>query len=294
MAEKTLKGDFIVLDLSPNGGGQLHLRNNSNDNKIFLEGFSSDGKGHASEILITGNSAQPLPNFTVVAEQSVIQCHQSVIRGTVIAFSLNPNGGGQLHLRNNSNDNRVYLQGVSANGITHADEIIISGVSAQNLPLFSVLADQTRFFGDIEATGDIRLTNADCAEDFDISDAEQIEPGTVMVLGTDGKLEKSQKAYDKRVAGVISGAGDYKPGIVLDKQQAQNGRKPVALLGKVFCKVDARYGGIEIGDLLTTSDTPGHAMKATDLFKVFGTVIGKALRPLNQGQGLIPILIALQ
>jgi hypothetical protein len=69
---------------------------------------------------------------------------------------------------------------------------------------------------------------------------------------------------------------------------------PVALVGKVYCKVDAHYASIEVGDLLTTSDTPGHAMKATDPLKAFGSVIGKALRPLEAGQGLVPILIALQ
>ena len=65
-------------------------------------------------------------------------------------------------------------------------------------------------------------------------------------------------------------------------------------MGKVYCKVDAQYAPIEVGDLLTTSPTPGHAMKAADPLKGFGSVIGKALRPLNGGQGMIPILIALQ
>ena len=105
-----------------------------------------------------------------------------------------------------------------------------------------------------------------------------------MVLGDDCMLEPSQFAYDRRVAGVISGAGNLKPGIVLDKQAHQANRKPVALLGKVYCKVDAQYGAVEIGDLLTTSPTPGHAMKATDQVKAFGAVIGKALRPLGAGQ----------
>ena len=150
------------------------------------------------------------------------------------------------------------------------------------------------FEGDVEVTGDIRLLNADCAEDFDICDTEQSDPGTVMVVGEEGVLQPSRQAYDKRVAGVISGAGDYKPGIVLDKQQSNNTRKPIALLGKVYCKVDAGHGAIEIGNLLTTSPTPGHAMKADDPLKAFGTVIGKALCPLATGQGLIPILIALQ
>ena len=149
------------------------------------------------------------------------------------------------------------------------------------------------FEGDVQVTGDIRLANADCAEDFDIADAH-IEPGTVMVLGDEGKLYQSHKPYDKRVAGVISGAGDYKPGIVLDKRQSQQPRQPVALLGKVYCKVDAQYAAIEVGDLLTTSATPGHAMKAGEASQAFGSVIGKALRPLHEGQALIPILIALQ
>jgi hypothetical protein len=151
-----------------------------------------------------------------------------------------------------------------------------------------------RFEGDVEVTGDIRLTNADCAEDFDIAGLESVEPGTVMVIDSEGALRESDRAYDKRVAGVISGAGNFKPGIVLDKQESSNNRMPIALLGKVYCKVDAQYGAIEVGDLLTTSSTPGHAMKTCDPLKAFGAVIGKALRPLTEGQGLIPILIALQ
>ena len=151
------------------------------------------------------------------------------------------------------------------------------------------------FRGDVLVTGDIKLTDgADCAEDFDISSAEQIEPGTVMVLNQEGVLQRSQQPYDKRVAGVISGAGGYKPGIVLDRQEMRANRLPVALLGKVYCKVDAQFGAIEVGDLLTTSATPGHAMKAGDPIRAFGTVIGKALRPLHEGQGLIPVLVALQ
>jgi hypothetical protein len=65
-------------------------------------------------------------------------------------------------------------------------------------------------------------------------------------------------------------------------------------MGKVFCKIDARYAPIEAGDLLTTSDTPGHAMKATDPMKAFGTVVGKALGSLENGTGLVPVLVALQ
>ena len=148
--------------------------------------------------------------------------------------------------------------------------------------------------GNLITDGDIVVQNADCAEDFDIPGADLIEPGSVMILGEESALHQSQQAYDKRVAGVVSGAGNYKPGIVLDKRHSQINRIPIALLGKVYCKADARYGSIEVGDLLTTSPSAGYAMKAADPFKAFGAVIGKALRPLKEGQGLIPILIALQ
>jgi hypothetical protein len=148
--------------------------------------------------------------------------------------------------------------------------------------------------GSIFCDGDIVLRNADCAEHFDIAHATEIEPGTVMVINNDGALEQSTQGYDKRVAGVVSGAGDYRPALILDKQDTSDQRMPIALIGKTFCKVDAGEGPIAVGDLLTTSSIPGHAMKAADPGKAFGAVIGKALRPHSSGRGLIPILIALQ
>ena len=143
-------------------------------------------------------------------------------------------------------------------------------------------------------SGDIILRNADCAEDFDLADDEELQPGTVVVIDKDGKVRTSLKAYDRCVAGVMSGSGPYKPGLVLDRRAESPNRKPVALVGKVQCCVDARYGPIDVGDLLTTSDTAGHAMRASDPLKAFGAVIGKALGTLPTGQGLLPILVALQ
>ena len=142
--------------------------------------------------------------------------------------------------------------------------------------------------------GDIILRNADCAEDFDVVVDEKIEPGTVMALDENGRLHPSYHAYDTKVAGIVSGAGDYKPGLLLDKQPDMANRLPIALMGKVFCKVDAQYGSIAVGDLLTTSPTQGFAMKASDPLKAFGAVLGKALKPLTEGSGLIPILVSLQ
>lgn len=171
----------------------------------------------------------------------------------------------------------------------------VSAMSANGTGVFATGGQRAGFFqGNIEVTGDVLLTGADCAEDFDIAAGDSAEPGTLMVLGDCGMLEPSASPYDKRVVGVISGAGNYKPGIVLDKQGSKPSRKPIALVGKVYCKVDARYGAVETGDLLTTSATPGHAMRASDQLKAFGAVVGKALRPLAEGEGLIPIVVALQ
>jgi hypothetical protein len=140
---------------------------------------------------------------------------------------------------------------------------------------------------------DVSISNADCAEEFELAGAGTIEPGTLMSFSMDGTVCPSVEAYDNKVAGVISGAGEYKPGIVLDRRQ-EGHRVPIALVGKVYCKVDANYSAITVGDLLTTSPTAGHAMKATDHLKAFGSVIGKALRPKSEGRGIIPVLVALQ
>ena len=84
------------------------------------------------------------------------------------------------------------------------------------------------------------MSKGDCAEDFDVLESEQSEPGTVMVIEQEGKIATKQYPYDKRVAGVISGAGDYKPGLILDKKQSRYIRKSISLMGKVYCKVDAQ------------------------------------------------------
>ena len=150
------------------------------------------------------------------------------------------------------------------------------------------------FDGDVQVNGDIFLPGADCAEHFDQVQGELCEPGTVMVIEDGGTLRPCDHAYDKKAAGVVSGAGKFRPGIILDKQHSDEHRLPIALIGKVYCKVDAGYSPIGVGDLLTTSSTPGHAMRAEDPAKAFGAVIGKAMGNLASGKGLLPILVALQ
>jgi hypothetical protein len=114
-----------------------------------------------------------------------------------------------------------------------------------------------------------------------------------VVLAGNDSVRVSDQPYDPRVAGVVSGAGSFRPGLILDGQSG-SGRRPLALTGKVWCKVDAEYGAIKLGDLLTTSSTPGHAMRAEQKDRAFGAVIGKALGDFPAGRGILPILVALQ
>jgi hypothetical protein len=142
-------------------------------------------------------------------------------------------------------------------------------------------------------TGDIILKNADCAEEFDCANND-IEPGDVVVLDDGGAVYRSSGPFDKRVVGIVSGAGTYRPGIVLNHRDGDSRRVQVAIAGKAFCKVDAIHSSVGVGDLLTTSPTPGHAMRAVDPLRAFGAIIGKALAPLTGGVGLVPVLVGLK
>jgi len=143
--------------------------------------------------------------------------------------------------------------------------------------------------------GDVILTGADAAEDFEIGEADVDAPaGTVMVIDEIGRLRQSTMAYDRRVAGIISGAGDYRPGVILGRTPAKARNRPIALVGRTYCRVDATAAPIAVGDLLTSSATVGHAMKAEDRSRSHGAILGKALGTLERGFGQIPILVALQ
>ena len=140
--------------------------------------------------------------------------------------------------------------------------------------------------------GDIELIGADCAEDFEMS--EEVAPGSVLTIDEQGLLGPCREAYDRRVVGVVSGAGGHRPGLRLDRGGQDGIRQPIAIAGKVFCYADADNETIGVGDLLTTSATSGHAMKAGDPERAFGAVLGKSLGALSHGRGLLPVLVALQ
>ncbi|MHC4109997.1 MAG: hypothetical protein ACYSUY_02920 [Planctomycetota bacterium] len=145
----------------------------------------------------------------------------------------------------------------------------------------------------LEITG-----GSDMSEQFDVSDGGgQLKPGMVVCIDPDnpGSLVVGKKTYDRTVAGIVSGAGGVKPGMLMSQKGTEaDGEHPVALTGRVYCWVDASNGPIEPGDLLTTSDMAGHAMKVTDYTKAQGAILGKAMSSLEQGKGLVLVLVTLQ
>ncbi len=141
------------------------------------------------------------------------------------------------------------------------------------------------------------IGGSDMAEPFDVKETDAAKAGMVLSIDPEnpGKLKISQKAYDRCVAGIISGAGGVEPGMLMTQSgSVADGDYPVALTGRVYCLADASYGKIHPGDLLTTSNTPGHAMKVTDYNKAQGAVLGKAMTTLDQGQDLVLVLVTLQ
>jgi hypothetical protein len=129
-----------------------------------------------------------------------------------------------------------------------------------------------------------------------VPSSEHLSPGTVVVLDStkSNQVTSSTVSYDTRVAGVIS----EQPGIALGEKSES--KVLVATTGRVRVKVDATKGPIHIGDLLVTSDVPGVAMKSEAVnlggvqFHRPGTLIGKALEPLEKGKGEILVLLSLQ
>ena len=262
-------GSGIALEGESDNGNAIHAVSRTG---LGLLAESTDGRG------VEGRSET---NFGVRAVSTKsVGLRATSVEGRGIEALAERDGIG-LVAQSVSGDG---VFGISQNGI---------GLHGKGGKLAGQFEGDVQITGALSVAGDVVLTGGDCAEHFDVMRDALCDPGTVMAIGFGGALDASTKAYDNKVAGVVSGAGSFRPAIILDKRQRNDNRPPVALAGKVYCKVDAQYASIEIGDILTTSDTLGHAMKASDPARSFGAVVGKALGPLSEGRGNIPILVTL-
>jgi hypothetical protein len=263
--------------------GQVEVVDDTGNITVTLSGKGGDaflgGRGQNGAIFLSNRGGNATIALSAATPNILLRTPDG--KDTVII-----NGDGNLRLNDSTGRNKIIINGDGANitvgGNGSDGDVVMKNGDGK---------DTIRLDG---GAGDILLLNGDCAEDFDVADSTDLEAGDVTVFSEAASLCKSQQPYDKRVAGVVAGARESRPGIVLGRDRSRHNRLPVALIGKVYCKVDAQFGSIAIGDLLTTSPTPGHAMKASDPLQAFGAVIGKALEPWRGGRGMIPILVALQ
>jgi hypothetical protein len=312
---RTTDGDLRVrvannASILVGGGGEagtVRVRDGNSVTIIRLDLSGSDARGRWG-----GNGTSG--RLELLDANSITTLVLNGNTGNIGVGAVDGGNPGALFVKGNSGGDAIVLNGQTAHLFVRNpagdDTIVLNGVAgnmglgtigtAGNLFVKNDVGDNSIHLsgktGNINLKGDIRFSSnvADCAEEFDLVDTEVPEPGSVMVFDGIGKLQKSTKAYDTRAAGVVSGAGSLKPGLVLGSDEDGHNRVPIAVIGKVFCWVDASYAPIGVGDLLTTSKTPGHAMKAVDLSRAFGAVIGKALSSCSSGCNLIPILVTLQ
>lgn len=137
---------------------------------------------------------------------------------------------------------------------------------------------------------------ADVAERIDATEA--LEPGDVVEIdpSVPGQFRKPREGMSRRVAGVISTAPAITLGNNFDSSQDkwEDNRPLLALAGRVPVKVIAKFGAIEVGDLLISSPIPGYAMKCPEASECIGAIIGKALEPWNEGAGKIEAQVMLR
>lgn len=138
----------------------------------------------------------------------------------------------------------------------------------------------------------------DYAEVFELATRQGVEPGTVMaVAGPGGRIAPSAASYERRVVGVISGAGELQPGTVMGSREDGSNDLPLAVSGQVYVRACLEGGSIEPGDLLVASSQQGVAMRAADANRAAGAVIGKALEAFGPGQekeGLVRMMVMLR
>ncbi len=236
----------------------------------------------AGNVLLAGNGGK----VGVGTSSPTHSVHIAAI-GPTIALqdtAINSQQAGYVDYRDNANISRAWV-GYGTPGSPHFS--IVNARSGGNIVL-------SPLGGGVVQVPVLEITGADLAEKFPAS--EEMEPGTVVAIDREhaGKLCISRGAYNRCVAGVVSGANNFSVGAVLGNLPGQDDAPAIALSGRVYVRCDASAGAIEPGDLLTTSDTPGHAMKATDRDRSHGTVIGKAMTELKEGKGLVLVLVNLQ
>jgi len=280
--------------------------NNIVDNSEKLNGktydaFVSTSGGTMSDRLAININTSGLPYAGLYVNSDCPSCtdagvmvHHNSSNAGIALFIDNEGTGRTAKLRARGNNNSYVLEARQDNSAASSEVVYIrNSGTGTSLEIYNVNTNNYAihtYGNDCYFEGG----HSDVAEYF--PGLNDIEAGDVVVIDPSLKinLKKSDKEYDSLVAGVISTQPMFQYGSpendITDKSKQKGVLLTVA--GRVPCKVDASYGEIKIGDLLTTSPTPGHAMKAIN--PKIGTIVGKALEPLKEGKGKIMILVTLQ
>ena len=268
-------------------------------NGVYTVSIDSTAGGQAGSqhgILLTGTAATTYLSAgatTLFGTAPHINVAGSDNTNYSVTFGNTGGFGRVLRLRSSSGGDVPVLQVEGSNGgsvalSVHANGSVGVGTGS---PDSSYKLDVV---GNVRISGNIAAKYQDVAEWVEAS--EMLPAATVVVLDSNksNQVVASSRAYDTRVAGVISA----QPGLILG-EQAEN-KVMVATTGRVKIKVDATAGAIRVGDLLVTSNKAGVAMKSRPIsvggarIHRPGTIIGKALEPLAKGQGEILVLLSLQ
>ena len=218
--------------------------------------------------------------------QAALRAHNGNISHGMAAYITNSSDYHTAHFANSgTNGGVLYLQNNGNAAGVGGGDFITAKNSGESDTQFRV--DSA---GNVYGDGATYNSPADYAEM--LLAEEGLEPGDLLAIGPDGTLVKAVGAYNTNVAGVYS----TEPGFVggYSDEEDMTGKVPLAVLGVVPAKASAENGAIQPGDLLTTSDTPGHVMKATERDLMLGAVVGKALEGLDSGTGTIKVLVTLQ
>lgn len=311
----TNTGNVGIGDTSP--GAKLSINGSSSGDVLYVTNTVS-GTGRAAQFYVpnTSNAGAIYAVTYGGGYAASFETHQSNSTATVSMFH---NNGPVLRLIGGLNggtwatDVPLAITGGSDASVSGGGFIVCGSVAGTNVVIDNneVMARNNGAAATLYLNNDggdviigangtttvkvLQVTGADVAEKFPVSD--KVEPGAVVMIdaANAGKLCLSRGAYNKRVAGVISGANGLAAGTILGNLPGNEDAPPLALSGRVWVRCDTRDAAIEIGDMLTTSETPGCAMKAADHERAFGATIGKAMTPLAKGErGFVLVLINLQ
>ncbi len=286
-----------LLRVGSDAPGNTHLTISTSEFRsgyARLQAVKNEGSAVGDIVLnpIGGNvgvgTTAPTATLQVV---SLPQQNESVLR-------IGSNDPGNTHLSISTSAYRsgyARLQAVKNEGAAVGD-IVLNPIGG-NVGIGTVSPSAELEVVGTTTTKVLKITGGgDLAEPFEISESQPIPKGALVIIDEEnpGRLKLSHQAYDKRVAGVVSGAGGINPGITLTQEGMLEGGQNVALSGRVYALATAANGPIKPGDLLTTAEVPGHAMKATDFVRWQGAVIGKAMSVLENGEGLVLVLVNLQ